>query len=144
MKDRFFLDTNILVYAYDRHDPRKQEIAQSLLIDGMENESAALSVQVLGEFFNVVTRQIKQPMTADEAKEAIELFSNLLIQEIDLEMVERAIDTHKIYRIAYWDALIVSAAERAGCKRIISEDLNDGQLYHSIPISNPFNSPLKN
>jgi len=138
MKDRVFLDTNILVYAYDRHDPRKQGIAQSLLIDGMENESAALSVQVLGEFFNVVTRQIKQPMTTDEAKEAIELFSNLLIQEIDLAMVERAIDTHKIYRISYWDALIVSAAERAGCKRILSEDLNDGQLYQCIPISNPF------
>jgi len=138
MKDRVFLDTNILVYAYDRHDPRKQGIAQSLLIDGMENESAALSVQVLGEFFNVVTRQIKQPMTTDEAKEAIELFSNLLIQEIDLAMVERAIDSHKIYRISYWDALIVSAAERAGCKRILSEDWNDGQLYHSIPISNPF------
>ena len=78
MKDRVFLDTNILVYAYDRHDPRKQGIAQSLLIDGMENESAALSVQVLGEFFSVVTRQIKQPMTTDEAKEAIELFSNLI------------------------------------------------------------------
>jgi predicted nucleic acid-binding protein len=138
MKDRVFLDTNILVYAYDRHDPRKQGVAQSLLIDGIENESAALSVQVLGEFFSVVTRQIKHPMTPDEAKEAIELFSNLLIQEIDLAMVERAIDTHKIYRISYWDALIVSAAERAGCKRILSEDLNDGQFYHSIAISNPF------
>jgi predicted nucleic acid-binding protein len=138
MKDRFFLDTNILVYAYDRHDPRKQEIAQSLLIDGMENESAALSVQVLSEFFNVVTRQIKQSMTTDEAQKAIELFSNLLIQEIDLAMVERAIETHKIFRISYWDALIVSAAERAGCKRILSEDLNDGQLYHGILIFNPF------
>jgi predicted nucleic acid-binding protein len=139
MTDRVFLDTNILVYAYDRHDPRKQGVAQSLLIAGIENESAALSVQVLGEFFNVVTRQIKKPMTPDEAKEAIELFSNLLIQEIDLAMVERAIDTHKIYRISYWDALIVSAAERAGCKQILSEDLNDGQLYHSLAISNPFN-----
>ena len=77
-------------------------------------------------------------MTPDEAKKAIELFSNLLIQEIDLAMVERAIDTHKIYRISYWDALIVSAAERAGCKRILSEDLNDGQRYHSLTISNPF------
>jgi predicted nucleic acid-binding protein len=138
MKDRVFLDTNILVYAYDRHDPRKQGIAQSLLVDGMENESAALSVQVLGEFFSVVTRQIKQPMTSGEAKEAIELFSNLLIQEIDLAMVRRAIDTHNIYRISYWDALIISAAERSRCKQILSEDLNDGQLYHKISISNPF------
>jgi predicted nucleic acid-binding protein len=139
MKDKVFLDTNILVYAYDRHDPRKQGIAQSLLIDGMENESAALSVQVLGEFFNVVTRQIKKPMAPDEAKEAIELFSNLFIQETDLAMVERAIDIHKIYRVSYWDALIVSAAERAGCNRILSEDLNHGQLYHKILVSNPFN-----
>jgi predicted nucleic acid-binding protein len=138
MKDRVFLDTNILVYVYDRHDLRKQGAAQSLLIDGIENESAVLSVQVLGEFFNVVTRHIKQPMTSDEAKKAIESFSNLIIQEIDLAMVERAIETHKIYRIAYWDALIVSAAERAGCKRILSEDLNDGQRYHGIFISNPF------
>ena len=138
MKDRVFLDTNILVYAYDRHDSRKQGLAQSLLIDVMESESGALSVQVLGEFFSVVTRQIKNPMTSDEAKKAIELFSNLLIQEIDLAMVERAIDTHKIYRISYWDALIVSAAERAGCKQILSEDLNDSQFYHGLAVSNPF------
>jgi predicted nucleic acid-binding protein len=138
MKGRIFLDTNILVYAYDRNDPRKQGVAQSLLIDNMENESAVLSVQVLGEFFSVVTRQIKKPMTTEEAKEAIELFSHLLIQEIDLAMVQRAIDTHKIYRISYWDALIISAAERAGCQRILSEDLNDSQLYHDISISNPF------
>ncbi len=138
MKDRVFLDTNILVYAYDRHDPRKQRLAQSLLLSVIENESGALSVQVLGEFFSVVTRQIKQPMTPDEAKEAIELFSNLPIQEIDLAMVERAIDTQKIYRISYWDALIVSAAERTGCKQILSEDLNDGQFYHTLAISNPF------
>lgn len=140
MKDKVFLDTNILVYAYDRHDPRKQGIAQSLLIDGMENESAALSVQVLGEFFSVVTRRIKQPMTSDEAEEAIKLFSNLLIQSIDLAMVQRAIDTHNNYQISYWDALIISAAERARCKKILSEDLNDGQLYHGISIANPFSS----
>ena len=138
MKDKVFLDTNILVYAYDRHDPRKQGIAQSLLLDLVESESGALSVQVLGEFFIVVTRHIKNPMTSDETKKAIELFSNFLIQEIDLAMVERAIDTHKIYRISYWDALIVSAAERVGCKRILSEDLNDGQRYHNLAVFNPF------
>jgi predicted nucleic acid-binding protein len=87
MKDSVFLDTNILVYAYDRQAPRKQGIIQSLLIGSMEKESALLSVQVLGEFFNVVTRHIKNPMTTEEAKEAIELFSNFPVQEIDLAMV---------------------------------------------------------
>jgi predicted nucleic acid-binding protein len=140
MKDRVFLDTNILVYAYDRHDLRKQAIAQEHLMNGMENESTVLSVQVLGEFFTVVTRQIKQPMNQVEAKEAVELFSNLIIQEIDLGMVQRAIDTLKSYKISYWDALIVAAAERARCQRILSEDLNDGQLYNGISVINPFKS----
>jgi predicted nucleic acid-binding protein len=138
MKDRIFLDANILVYAYDRHESRKQGVAQSLLIDGIENESAVLSVQVLGEFFIAVTRRTGQPMSSNEAKEAIDLFCNLPIQEIDLTMVQRAIETHKLYRISYWDALIVSAAERAGCSRIFSEDLNDGQVYHKISVVNPF------
>jgi predicted nucleic acid-binding protein len=69
-------------------------------------------VQVLGEFFNVVTRNIPQPMTPSEAKEIIGTISILPVQEIDLTMVNRAIDTHKMYQISYWDALIVSAAEQ--------------------------------
>jgi predicted nucleic acid-binding protein len=130
MRDRLFLDTNILVYAYDKHEPQKQRKAQELLTNGIEQENLFLSVQVLGEFFNVVTRHIPQPMTPDEAKE---------IKEIDLTVVNRAIDTHKAYQISYWDALIVSAAERAGCMMILSEDLSDGQTYHKILVSNPFN-----
>jgi predicted nucleic acid-binding protein len=53
-------------------------------------------------------------------------------------MVNRAIDTHKMYQISYWDSLIIAAAERAECKSILSEDLNDGQTYHGIQVSNPF------
>ncbi len=138
MSDRLFLDTNILVYAYDKHEPQKQRKAQELLTDGIEQENLFLSVQVLGEFFNVVTRHIPQPMTPDEAKEIINTLSILPVQEIDLAMVNRAIDTHKAYQISYWDALIVSAAERAGCMMILSEDLSDGQTYHKILVRNPF------
>jgi predicted nucleic acid-binding protein len=138
MKDKSFLDTNVLVYAYDRHDPRKQVTAQALLTEAIEHESAVLSVQVLGEFFNVVTRQIKQPMTTDEAQGAVSLLSHLPVQDIDLELVKRAIATHKMYRISYWDALIVAAAERAQCKLILTEDLSDGQTYQGVLVSNPF------
>ncbi|MBW1961295.1 MAG: PIN domain-containing protein [Deltaproteobacteria bacterium] len=139
MSDRLFLDTNILVYAYDKHETRKQKKAQKLLTDGIEQENLFISVQVLGEFFNVVTRHIPQPMTDDEAREIITTLSILPVMEIDLRMVIRAIDTHKAYQISYWDALIVSAAELAGCKMILSEDLNDSQAYHKILVSNPFN-----
>jgi predicted nucleic acid-binding protein len=138
MNDREFLDTNILVYAYNQHDPHKQKKAQELITTGIKRESLVLSVQVLGEFFNVVTRQIPQPLRPDEAREVISTISILPVQEIDLAMVNRAIDTHKTYQIAYGDALIVSAAERAGCAAILSEDLNDGQTYNEIVVHNPF------
>ncbi len=142
MSDRAFLDTNILVYAYDQHEPHKQRKAQELITDGIEKENLLLSVQVLGEFFNVVTRHIPQPMTPDEAQEIIATISILPVQEIDLAMVNRAIDTHKTYRISYWDALIVTAAERAGCTLILSEDLSDGQAYHNMVVRNPFTEEL--
>jgi predicted nucleic acid-binding protein len=138
MSDRAFLDTNILVYAYDQHDPQKQRKAQALITGGIEQENLFLSVQVLSEFFNVVTRHISQPMTTDEAQRIIGVISILPVQEIDLAMVNRAIDTHKMYRISYWDALIVSAAERGGCALILSEDFSDGQAYHEILVRNPF------
>jgi len=142
MSDRAFLDTNILVYAYDQHEPHKQRKAQELITDGIEKENLLISVQVLGEFFNVVTRHIPQPMTPDEAQEIIAAISILPVQEIDLTMVNRAIDTHKTYRISYWDALIVTAAERAACTLILSEDLSDSQAYHNMVVRNPFTEEL--
>jgi predicted nucleic acid-binding protein len=104
----------------------------------MEGEFAVLSVQVLGEFFNVVTRRIPTPLSVEAVLEVIDLISILPVVEIDLAMVKRAIDTHKHYGITYWDSLIVAAAERAGCKKILSEDLNDGQSYHGVVVDNPF------
>jgi predicted nucleic acid-binding protein len=139
MSAKAFLDTNILVYAYDRHDPRKQERAQELLTNGIMQENLSLSVQVLGEFFNVVTRHIPQPMLVDDAREIIRSISIVPVQEIDLTMVNRAIETHNTYQVSYWDSLIISAAERTGCAILLSEDLSDGQTYHNITVRNPFN-----
>ncbi len=140
MSDRNFLDTNVLVYAYDQHNLQKQKKAQELLTEGIKHENLWLSVQVLGEFFNVVTRHIADPMSSDEAREIIDTISILPVQEIDSTMVRRAIETHMMYMISYWDSLIVSAAERAGCATIFTEDLNDGQAYRNMVVCNPFKS----
>jgi predicted nucleic acid-binding protein len=137
MNDRAFLDTNILVYAYDTHETEKQMIAQAILAEGIEKENLVLSVQVLGEFFNVVTKHIKSPMSPDEAQDVIKTIGHLPVQDIDLSMVNRAIDIHRTYQISYWDSLIVAAAERTNCSTILSEDLNEGQMYHGILIRNP-------
>ena len=140
MSDRRFVDTNVLVYAYDTDSATKQVGALRLLRDGILNDALAVSAQVLGEFFTVVTRRIPTPLTADGAAAAIETLKPIPVVEIDRQLVERAIETHKRYGIAYWDALIVAAAERAGCAEVLSEDLNAGQRYGDVIVNNPFNA----
>lgn len=138
MPARDFLDTNVLVYAYDRHDTAKQSIAQEVLISGMREETAFLSTQVIGEFFTVVTRRIPAPLTIGEAREAIDLLSILPVAEIDFALTGRAIDTHERYGVGYWDSLIIAAAERTRCDRILSEDFSAGRTYRDIVVVNPF------
>ena len=138
MTDRTFIDTNILVYAYDTHEPLKHERAQAILKRGIEAEIAVLSAQVLSEFFTVVTKRIPDPLSIREAEDALDLLSALPVIEIDLRLVRRAISVHRDYGITYWDSLIVAAAERAGCAQIFSEDFNPGQSYNGIVAVNPF------
>jgi len=138
MSDRFFLDTNVLVYAYDKHERKKQVRAQSILKGAIQEESGCLSAQVLGEFFTVVTRKIKEPLSVKNAHAVIELLSILPVQEIDLVLVQQAIRTHERYGISYWDSLIVAAAAASGCGQVHSEDLKDGETYDGVRVVNPF------
>lgn len=135
---RDFFDTNILVYAYDRSQPQKRAQALNLLIAAMEQESGVLSAQVLGEFFTTVARRIPNPLSHEEAEEAIRQLTILPVMELDAPLVHRAIGTCRRYQLSYWDALIIAAAERAGCLRILSEDLNEGQSYNGVLVVNPF------
>ena len=140
MADRKFFDTNILIYASDRSEPEKQARARRLLKNAIENETGVVSTQVLSEFLTVVTRRIQQPLSIEEAEHVIEQIAILPVVGVDLALVRQAIGTCRRYRIAYWDSLIIAAAERAGCTRIVSEDLNPGQSYHGLVVVNPFES----
>lgn len=135
---RDFFDTNILVYASDDSEPDKQPLTIELVESAVENSSGVVSAQVLGEFFNSVTRRIRRPLSMDEAELLIEKYSVMSVVELDLDLVKRAVVTCGQYQVSYWDALIIAAAERAGCARIISEDLNPGQSYHGVVVVNPF------
>lgn len=138
MKGANFFDTNIIVYAYDNHFPDKQQQAREIIISAVKNGTGVLSTQVLGEFFTVITRKIKMPISVRNARDIIQYMGSMPVQEIDLLIVKRAIDTLEQYKISYWDSLIIAAAERAQCKCILSEDFNAGQQYHGIEITNPF------
>ena len=138
MPDRTFIDTNVLVYAYDTRDPEKQSRAQARVTAGIEDESAVISVQVLSEFFTVVTRRIPSPLSIDEAEQVMDLLCILPVVELDIRVIRRAIGIHRQYGISYWDSLIVAAAQKAECAQILTQDLNAGQPYEGILVVNPF------
>lgn len=138
MKDKYFIDTNILVYANDRSEKAKHDQAKKILVDGIENENITLSTQVLSEFFVTVTRKIKVKLPENIAKKEILLLNAIEIVEIDFKMVIQAIDISKKIGLSYWDSLIIAAAQKAKCCILYSEDLNPGQTINGITIINPF------
>ena len=138
MSDKFFIDSNILVYAHDTENLEKQQQAQTVIFEGIRFENAVLSTQVLSEFYVSVTKKIKNPLPILKAMEEIKYLLILEIVEIDISMILHAINLQNKWNISYWDGLILCAAEQARCKTVLSEDFNDQQTYGHIIVKNPF------
>lgn len=135
--NRFF-DTNVVVYAYDSSDPVRQSKAQQTLTDAVTHGDGAVSTQVFGEFFHTVVVR-KNLMTRVEALRIITtLEAGLQVEAITPSLVKEAILIHQRYQLRYWDSLIVATALHCGCAKLVSEDLNDGQDYGGVVVSNPF------
>ncbi|HVT03063.1 MAG TPA: PIN domain-containing protein [Thermoanaerobaculia bacterium] len=133
---RSFLDTNVLVYAAAGRgaDESKRLRALELIM----SEEFGLSAQVLQEFYVTVTRKLRSPLSPETAIEWIEQLDAFPQVPIDASLVKVAIENSVRYRISYWDAAIVAAAERLGARTLYSEDLSDGQMYGSVTVLNPF------
>jgi len=131
-----FFDTNVLVYAAvgKGQDERKRRRALALI----ESEDFGTSAQVLQEFFVTVVRKIVRPLSPTEALEWIEQWVAFPCQVIDHELVRIAVERSERYKISYWDAAILAAAEALGVHTLYSEDLNDGQRYGTVKVVNPF------
>jgi predicted nucleic acid-binding protein len=132
-----FLDTNVLVYAYDPSDTRKQSIAQTILERALAGEGLA-STQVLSEFAVSLLYKLTPRAQPDEVAEILDSLHSIKLIGSDHSMVRRAVEACASYGIHFYDGLIVAAAERGGCKRILSEDLSAGRKYFQIPVENPF------
>ena len=132
-----FLDTNILVYAVTDDDPRKREIAIDLITHALEvNHDGCISTQVLQEFCNTMYKKTKR--TRQEIDSLLDGFRDLLKTDVTIDLVRHAIDVKEEYGIQFYDALIVSTAEKLGCTEIVSEDLNPDQTYRGMAVVNPF------
>lgn len=132
-----FLDTNVVVYAFDRADPQRQKIAVGVLEGG---DRLVVSTQVLLETWWVLTRKLATPLDEDQASEVIDRLSALPVVATDAELVRRAVEVSRRFKIAIWDAMIVESARTGGCKRILSEDFQDGQDFDGVAVVNPFSA----
>jgi len=132
-----FLDTNIVLYAYDDNEPRKQSIAQELLRKAVRTE-CVISVQVLSEICTTILRKLAINHSIDLLREILDHLQAVPTVSPDEQTVRRAVDCCERYGLHFYDGMIIAAAGRAGCKKIWSEDLNAGQEYFGIKVENPF------
>jgi predicted nucleic acid-binding protein len=138
MTGRVFVDTNVLIYAHDLDAGLKHDRAVSIVSGLWEKENGILSVQVLQEFYVNVTRKISRPLTAASARGVIQNYLAWHIETNEPSTVLLASEIGERNLLSFWDALIVASASKAGADRILSEDLNHGQVIEGILIENPF------
>ena len=136
MTSKIFIDTNILVYALDKADPEKQEIARELLRKTESDRLGVISTQVLQEYYVIATRKLK--VDPELTKRIISSLSKLEVVVIGQPIIEKAIDISISNKISFWDALIVSSAIAARCRIIWTADLSHGQSINKIKIVSPF------
>jgi predicted nucleic acid-binding protein len=141
MSDRLFLDTNILVYAYDLDAGDKRQISADLIRRMWQAGNGALSTQVLQEFYVNVTAKIPSPLSPSEARAVV---SQYFVWHVELNTPASVVHASEIQernRLSFWDALIVAAASRAGSAIVYSEDFNHGQILEGVRVLNPFLDP---
>ena len=137
MRDKCFVDTNILVYAHDRSAGVKHLRAKRLLEQLWESGQGVLSTQVLQELCFNLRRKAGNPLPVDEVRILIREYSTWEIVTNTPESVLMALDVEMRYRVSFWDALILQAAAFSGASILYSEDLAAGQHYGSIQVVNP-------
>ena len=139
MSDRFFLDTNIFVYSFDRSSPAKARRAEQLIREALTTQKGVISYQVVQEFFNVALRRFSQPMNAADAGQYLTtVFRPLLTVHSSQALYAEALHLHSQSGLSWYDSLIVSAAIQARCDLLLTEDLQHGQRFGALQVINPF------
>lgn len=136
-----FLDTNVLLYSVTvaADQAHKQAAAKQLL----QRRDAALSVQVLQEFYVQATRATREnPLSHENARDLVTSWMRFRVQPMTLAVVNRALDIREAFGFSYWDSAIIAAAQSAGCEILYTEDLSHGQVVDGLTIDNPFRAGL--
>lgn len=141
MPDKYFVDTNILIYAHDRSAGLKYERARDLVERLWTSGQGVLSTQVLQELCINLRRKIARPLPVEEVRRLIQDYLTWEIVVNSPASVLQALEIEVRYGTFFWDALVLQAAESAGAGVVYSEDLAAGQRYGAIRVINPLRSP---
>lgn len=133
-----FVDANILVYAEDQDAGRKHIIARDLVASLWRSGEGVVSIQVLQEFFVIVTRKIPRPLSPEDALAIVEQYLSWRVVENTGGLLLAGIRLASTLKVSFWDALVIQAARVEGCDRLWTEDLNHGQRVGDLTITNPF------
>ena len=138
MSDKYFVDTNILMYAHDKAAGEKHERAKALLEELWRDRSGVVSTQVLQELAVNLRKKARKPLDAKGTREVVADYLTWQVVVNGGESVLEALDVEARYRISFWDALVLQAAQASGAVILYSEDLSDGQTYGGVRVLNPF------
>jgi len=136
MSAKSFVDTSILLYAHDSSSD-KHELAKQLVTDLWNTQTGVISTQVLQEF-SVAIRRANPDLSVVQAAILVQNFSGWQVVANNADSIVRALRIETRHKISFWDALIIEAAQTAGAEILYSENLDDGQLYGSVRVVNPF------
>jgi predicted nucleic acid-binding protein len=137
-KGKFFVDTNLLVYAYDSSAGEKWKTSLDVLSLLWIHRTGVLSTQVIQELFVSLTQKVRNPILPETAKEIISDLLRWPLVVNDGGNILRAVDLQIKYHFSFWDSLILQAAMTSNSEFLLSDDFQDGQVIESITIVNPF------
>lgn len=135
---QYFLDTNLLVFAFHRSARLKHDLAVQLLEGCCEYENGCLSIQVLQEFYITVTRKIAKTIEYSTARQIDADLAHWRVHAPKTGDLLQAIDMQHEHQLSFWNAQIVQSAVSLGCAQLLSEDFNHGQVYGTVRVINPF------
>ena len=138
MKDKVFLDTNILIYAHDLDAGAKHGAARAILKKVWEAETGIISTQIIQEFYVNVTRKIPNPIAPVQARGIILNYFSWQVESVEPHTILSASEIEEKYNLSFWDSLIIAAASQSEAAKILTEDLNHGQVIEGVLIENPF------
>ena len=138
MPANYFLDTNIMAYAFDERDGRKLSIAKEHLDYLFTNDNYFISLQVINEFCNIAQKKLAPPMPPNQLSEFIRLIPESRFVPLTRELTVIALEIQQTAILSFWDSMIIATAISGQCKYLLTEDLTDHQQIGSVTIMNPF------